>query len=61
MNAGISFTVEWSNTMAPGSWSSTSVTQNVLSDDGNKQQVKAVIPTNSATAKFVRLSVSPPP
>ncbi|WP_395753131.1 peptidylprolyl isomerase [Prosthecobacter sp.] len=61
VNAGLVINVEWSTTFASGSWSTTGVTQNVLSDDGTTQQVKAVIPTNSATAKFVRISVSPPP
>ncbi|WP_395740027.1 fibronectin type III domain-containing protein [Prosthecobacter sp.] len=60
VNAGLIINVEWINTFASGSWSTAGVTQNILSDDGTTQQVKAVIPTNSATAKYVRLSVSPP-
>ena len=61
VNAGVTVTVEWSNTLASGSWSSTGVTQNILSDDGTTQQVKALVPTNSASTKFVHLSVTPPP
>jgi len=61
VNAGITINVEWSNTLASGSWSSAGVTQNVLSDDGTTQQVKALIPINSAPAKFVRLLATPPP
>jgi alpha-tubulin suppressor-like RCC1 family protein len=59
--AGTGFMVEWSDTLAAGSWSSSGVAQTVLSDDGTTQQVKAVIPINAANAKFVHLSVSAPP
>ncbi|MFZ2277983.1 MAG: cadherin-like beta sandwich domain-containing protein [Prosthecobacter sp.] len=59
-NSGAAFIVEWSDTLAAGSWSSTGVTQTVLSDDGTMQQVKAVIPINGTTAKFSRLSVTAP-
>jgi alpha-tubulin suppressor-like RCC1 family protein len=61
VTAGSTFTVEWSNTLVAGSWSSSGVVQTVLSDDGTTQQVKAVIPINAATAKFVHLSVTAPP
>ena len=60
-NAGTTFTVEWSNTLASGSWSSTGVVQTVLSDDGTTQQVQATIPVTTETAKFVHLSVTAPP
>jgi alpha-tubulin suppressor-like RCC1 family protein len=59
-NSGAAFIVEWSDTLAAGSWSSTGVTQTVLSDNGTTQQVKAVIPVNGTTAKFSRLSVTAP-
>jgi hypothetical protein len=59
--AGAAFTVEWSDTLTAGSWSSNGVTQTVLSDDGTTQQVKAVIPINGANSRFVRLSVTAPP
>ncbi|WP_395740254.1 cadherin-like beta sandwich domain-containing protein [Prosthecobacter sp.] len=61
VTAGTTFTVEWSDTLAAGSWSSSGVVQTVLSDDGTTQQVKAVIPINAANAKFVHLSVTAPP
>jgi len=37
------------------------VVQTVLSDDGTTQQVKAVIPITTESAKFVHLSVTAPP
>jgi alpha-tubulin suppressor-like RCC1 family protein len=61
VTAGTTFTVEWSDTLAAGSWSSGGVTQVLLSDDGTTQQVKAVIPINTTLARFVRLSVTAPP
>jgi alpha-tubulin suppressor-like RCC1 family protein len=60
VNAGTTFTVEWSATL-PATWSSAGVTQTVLSDDGTTQQVKAVVPMNAATQMFVHLSVTAPP
>ena len=60
-NTGTSFVVEWSNTLAAGSWSSSGVVQTVLSDDGTTQQVQAVIPITTESAKFVHLSVTAPP
>jgi len=61
VNAGAIFTVQWSNALSAGSWSSNGVTQTVLSDDGTNQQVKAVIPMNAATSMFLHLSVIAPP
>ena len=58
--AGTTYGVQWSSAL-PGTWSSSGVTQTVLSDDGTTQQVKAVIPVNAANAMFVRLSVTAPP
>lgn len=60
VSAGTSYTVEWSGAL-PGTWSSSGVTQAVLSDDGTAQQVKATIPTNATQTMFVRLSVTAPP
>ena len=59
-NAGTKFTVEWNATLS-ATWSSSGVTQTVLSDDGTTQQVKAVIPMNAASRMFVHLSVTAPP
>ena len=62
MNAGAVFTVEWSDTLpGPNPWSTAGVTQQILSDNGTVQQVKATIPTGSAGQRFVRLKVTGPP
>ena len=60
VNAGAIFTVEWSDTLLGGSWSGTGVTQQILSDNGTVQQVKATLPTGSNDRRFVHLVVSPP-
>ena len=60
LNAGTTYAVQWSGTL-PATWSSTGVTQTVLSDDGTTQQVKAVIPMNGASSMFLHLSVTAPP
>lgn len=51
---------EWSDTLADGSWSSTGVSQQILSDDGILQQVKAIIPAGSGDRRFVRMRVTNP-
>lgn len=55
--SGATFVVEWSETLAPGSWSSTGVTEEVISDDVLIQQVRATIPAGTGAKRFVRLRV----
>ena len=59
---GVTFTVEWSDTLAPNSWSSVGVTEFVppLFDNGIVQTVKAVVPSGAGGTRFVHLKVSPP-
>jgi hypothetical protein len=61
MNAGETFTVEWSDTLLSNSWSNAGVAEQVLSDDGTVQQVKATLPAGSAGHRFVHLKVTAPP
>jgi hypothetical protein len=58
---GVSFTVEWSDTLAANSWSTVGVTQQVLSDNGTVQQVKASVPTGGQPRRFAHLKVTAPP
>lgn len=58
--AGTGFVVEWSDTLASGSWSAAGVTQQVLSDNGTLQQVKATLPAGTNSKRFVRLRVVAP-
>ena len=49
--------VEWSDTLATGSWSSAGVSEQILSDNGTVQQVKASVPAGSNGRRFVRVKV----
>lgn len=57
---GLQFAVEWSNTMAAGSWSSTGVSEQILADNGTLQTVKATLPAGASAKRFVRLKVTQP-
>lgn len=57
LTGGIQFQVQWSETLEASSWSGSNVTEQVLSDDGTTQQVKAMLPAGSAGRRFVRLRV----
>ena len=60
INAGTSFAVEWSQSLAPLSWQSTGVSEVILSDNGTVQQIKAIIPTTNGSSFFVRLKIISP-
>ena len=55
---GVVFTVKWTDTLTPASWSSTGVSESILSDNGVVQQVKATLPTGAGSRRFVRLEVT---
>ena len=57
--AGVSFIVEWSDTLESDSWSSVGVSQETLSDNGTLQSVKATMPPG-LDRRFVRLRVTGP-
>jgi autotransporter-associated beta strand protein len=57
---GITFTVEWSYTLAPGSWTSIGVTEQILTNNGTVQTVKATIPAGTPMC-FARLKVTTAP
>lgn len=58
--AGTGFVVEWSDTLATNSWSTSGVTQQVQSDNGTLQQVKATLPAGTNGKRFVRLRIVAP-
>jgi hypothetical protein len=61
VQAGDVFTVEWNDSISSTGWSSEGVTQQVQSDDGNVQAVKAVMPAGTSGHRFIRLRVTPAP
>lgn len=55
---GISFNVEWSDSLLPNSWNSSGVSETILSDNGTIQQVKATLPDGGRGQRFIRLRVT---
>lgn len=56
--ADVVFQVEWSDTLAADDWHTDDVTEEILTDDGQQQEVKATIPSGSAGRRFVRLKMT---
>ena len=54
---GLSFAVEWSDTLGLGSWSTVDVSEAILTDDGTVQEILATLPMGDAERRFVRLRV----
>ena len=48
---------EWSDTLAPASWSTAGVTEQIVSTGATTEQVKAVIPAGTAARRFIRLRI----
>jgi len=60
MTDGITFTVEWCDTLSGVTWSPVGVTESILSDDGTLQSIRATLPAGDAGKCFLRLRVSKP-
>ena len=61
LNAGVTFTVEYSDTLATNSCSASGVTETILTDDGTVQTVKASIPSDSTILRrYMDLTVTAP-
>lgn len=60
MNDGVSFIPEWSDTLLPGSWNTSGITQQILSDDGTIQSMRASIERGNETKRFWHLKVVSP-
>ncbi|MFO1482413.1 MAG: choice-of-anchor D domain-containing protein [Verrucomicrobiaceae bacterium] len=60
LNAGAGFAVEWSDTLA-SDWQGTGVSEEILSDNGTVQQVKATLPAGGNGRRFVHLKVTAAP
>lgn len=60
MADGVSFTVEWSDTLAVNLWSNAGVTEQLLSDNGAVQSVRATVSTGAGARRFFHLKVSKP-
>lgn len=54
---GITYQIEWSDTLEVGSWSTETVTQEIQSTQGALETVKASVPAGSGGKRFLRLRV----
>jgi hypothetical protein len=60
--SGVTFSVEWSDTLAPDSWSDVLVRQDILTDNGTIQTVKTTDPTDpTIPIRHARLKVTQAP
>jgi autotransporter-associated beta strand protein len=55
---GVTFNVEWTDTLAAGSWSSVGMFEQTLTDNGTVQTVKATLMAGSAPHRFFHLKIS---
>lgn len=60
LNQGFVFTVEWSDTLSNGSWSSVGISEQIKSDNGTIQGIQANLAPSSSKQRFVRLRITPP-
>jgi hypothetical protein len=58
-NVGMGYAVEWSETLADGSWQTTDATQSILSTEGDIQTVRAIVPADTLR-RYLRLKVTAP-
>jgi hypothetical protein len=61
LQEGMGITLEWSDTLAAGSWSNAGVVESVLPGPPYMDIVTAQVPQGTNGRRFVRLSVTPPP
>ena len=54
---GVTYQIEWSDTLAAGSWSTETVNQEITSTQGAVETVKASIPKGTTGNRFLRLKV----
>jgi hypothetical protein len=55
---GVTYQIEWSDTLEAGSWSTETVTQEITSTQGALETVKASVPKGNGAKRFLRLRVS---
>ena len=60
LSDGVTFTVEWCDSLSIGTWSSAGVAEAILGDSGTAQTIKASVPIGPGPARFLRLRVSKP-
>jgi hypothetical protein len=56
---GLAFTVEWSDTLLPGSWSNLDVTESTFQQTDTLETRRALMPRGTTGSRFVRLRIAP--
>lgn len=61
-SAGAVYAVEWNNTLPGdvGTWSTTGVSESIVSGNADTEQVKALVPRDGQNRRFARLRVTSP-
>ncbi|MGB8170134.1 MAG: autotransporter-associated beta strand repeat-containing protein [Chthoniobacteraceae bacterium] len=59
LSEGVTFTVEWRDSLASGAWSNAGVTEQILSNNGTVQTVKASVAAGTGS-RFLHLKISRP-
>ena len=57
INDGIIFNVEWSDNLVSPNWSTTGVTEVIVSEDNTVQHVRDSVPAGTGSRRFMRLKV----
>jgi VCBS repeat-containing protein len=60
INDGFTFQVEWSDDLTSANWTSAGVTEEILSDDGTLQEVKASVAAENGARRLLHLKVTQP-
>jgi hypothetical protein len=60
MTYGLTFAVQWSDTLQAGSWSTSGVSETIESDNLTVQTVEAILPAGLGPRRFVRLQATDP-
>jgi hypothetical protein len=58
---GVTYQIEWSDTLEAGSWSTETVTQQITFTEGALESVKASVPAGTGGKRFLRLRVGAAP
>ncbi len=58
---GVTYQIEWSDTLEAGSWSTETVSQQITSTQGALETVKASVPAGAGGKRFLRLRVGAAP
>ncbi len=60
MNDGVTFTIEWRDELPIGTWSGAGVTEQILTNNGTVQTVKASVAAGAGNTRYLHLKVTKP-